>query len=647
MKHIKFIKHTTALSFCVLLAGVFLASSPSHGQAPAPAQGKYKNFRVAMYALRGNVMRWTNAQTLAADYEEMTRQIKFDKVYLEFAGGKQMVNEATLDPIKKFFTDRGLLVSAAIVPNALSLTNQADRAYLKGAVEAAARHFDEVIFDDWFFMSSKTAGDIAAKGNKSWTQYRLDAWDEAAENLCIKPGKAINPKFRLIIKYPNWYEHYQGLGYDVDVEPKIFDAVYTGVETRDAIASEQHLQSYESYSLVRYFENAKPGGNDGAWIDQGDTRYVDRYAEQFWDAGFAKTREFTLWHWAGAAQAINVGARPWQTAETSLNLQKVRDSYPAAGGSSGAGAGAMTGRVAGYALDQLDTFLGKLGNPIGLAAYRPPHAIGEEFLYDYLGMIGIPIDLHPTFPTNGSVCLLDEGAKQDPDLVAKIKAQLSAGKNVIITSGLLRALIGKGIEDISEFEVTDQRILVNAFQGRGGRVIANSTVKAPILFRIIHFLTNQSWGQVMGYDTNSPWNAYPIVISDVYDRGTLYVLVVPDNFADLYRMPAPALNAIRSQLMGSFPFRLADAPAQVSLFPYDNHAFVVQSFLDAEVTVTVSVAGATGSITDLVSGQNIARSQTPPPAEGRRGRGGPAAPGTSYTITIPAHSYRAFTAQNQ
>jgi hypothetical protein len=305
----------------------------------------------------------------------------------------------------------------------------------------------------------------------------------------------------------------------------------------------------------------------------------------------------------------------------------------------------MTGRVAGYAIEQLDTFLGKLGNPIGIPAYRPPHAIGEEFLHDYLGMIGIPIDLHPAFPTNGSVCLLTEGAKSDPDLVNKIKAQLSAGKNVIITSGLLRALTGKGIEDISEFEVTDQRVAANAFQGRGGRVIEGSSVASPILFRIIHFLTNQSWGQVNGYDTNSPWNAYPIVISDVYDRGTLYVLVVPDNFADLYRMPAPVLNAIRSQLMGSFPFRLADAPAQVSLFPYDNRTFVVQSFLDTQVTVTVFVAGATGSITDLVNGQTIARTQAPAPAEGRRGRGGAGTPGTSYTITIPPHSYRAFAAE--
>jgi hypothetical protein len=630
-------KHITVPAIFALLAGALWVS-------PARAQGNYKNFRVAMYVLRGDVTRWgADPGTLPAACNEMTRQIKFDKVYLEFAGGRQVVNEATLDPIKKFFTDRGILVSAAIVPNGLSYANQADRDWLKSTVEMAARHFDEVIFDDWLFTASKTAADIAAKGNKSWTQYRVDALDEAAQNLLIKPGKAVNPKFRLIIKYPNWYEHYQGLGYDVDVEPKIFDAVYTGVETRDAIASEQHLQSYESYSLVRYFENAKPGGNDGAWVDQGDTRYIDRYAEQFWDAGFAKAREFTLWHWANALQPINVGARPWETAPTSLPLQKVRDSYQAANGA----AGAMTGRVAGYAVEQLDTFLGKLGNPIGIPAYRPPHAIGEEFLHDYLGMIGIPIDLRPTFPTNGDVCLLTEGAKNDPDLVNKIKARLGAGKNVVITSGLLRALAGKGIEDISEFEVTDQRVGVTGFQGRGGREIPGSSLDSPIIIRIIHFLTNQSWGQVNGFDSKSPWNAYPLVLSDVYDRGTLYVLVIPDNFADLYRLPAPVLGAIRHQIMGSFPYRLTDAPAQVSLFAYDNNSFVVQSFLPSEVTVTVSVTGATTTITDLVGGETISRAPTPPAGAGRRGgRGGSGAPGTSYVIPIPPHSYRAFTTQN-
>ena len=61
-------------------------------------------------------------------------------------------------------------------------------------------------------------------------------------------------------------------------------------------------------------------------------------------------------------------------------------------------------------------------------------------------MIGIPIDLYPQFPTNANLVLLTESAKFDPDIVAKIKGQLTAGKSVVITSGLLHALQHRGQE---------------------------------------------------------------------------------------------------------------------------------------------------------------------------------------------------------
>lgn len=646
-------KHFVGSLFMGLLAAAFLIMDAQAQPAPqiqTSSPGKYKNFRVALYAVRDRVSRWSDPKALADDYEDMTHQVKFDKVYLEWATNHGMVNEAIIDPIKKFFTDRGIVVSGAVVTNKLSFANADDMKYLRTIGEISAKHFDELILDDWFFTDSKTAADIAAKGAKSWTQYRTEALDNAAANLLIKPAKAINPKFRLIIKYPNWYEHHQAMGYDLAVEPKIFDAIYTGVETRDPVSSEQHLQQYLSYNIVRYLENVKPGGNAGAWVDQLGTRYIDRYAEQIWDAAFAKPREITLWQWPGAASPINIGARPWENLDTSLNYKKMLATYQPPEGRAGQ---AMTGHVAGYALEQLDSFLGQLGNPIGIPAYRPPHAIGEEFLHDYLGMIGIPIDLHPDFPTTGSVCLLTEGTKYDPDLVQKIKGALAQGRNVVITSGLLRALSGKGIEDISEFEITPQRVGVNAFQGRGGRDITSSTMDAPVTYPVIHFVTNQSWGELNGLDTRAPQNAYPIILSDQYDRGTLYVLAIPDNVADLYRLPAPVLASIRSYVMGNFPVRLADAPSQVSLFAYDNRSFVVQSFLPAPVKVSVSIAGGVRALTDLVSGQTL----TPRPLTnafggGRRGgsgggRGrGAGAPGTAFAIDIPPHSYRAFRVQN-
>src|SRR5208282_1725075 len=163
--------------------------------------------------------------------------------------------------------------------------------------ELAARHFDEIIQDDFFFVTTKNDSDIAAKGTNSWTQFRLKLMDEAAENLIIKPARAVNPKVKLIIKFPNWYEHFQGLGYDLDKEPKMFDGIYTGTETRDPVKTDQFLQQYESYQIIRYFENIKPGGNGGGWVDTYGSFYVDRYAEQLWDTMFAKAREITLFNW--------------------------------------------------------------------------------------------------------------------------------------------------------------------------------------------------------------------------------------------------------------------------------------------------------------------------------------------------------------
>ena len=78
-------------------------------------------------------------------------------------------------------------------------------------------------------------------------------------------------------------------------------------------------------------------------------------------------------------------------------------------------------------------------------------------------MIGIPIDLYPYFPTNANIVLLTECAKFDPDIVAKIKAQLLAGKSVVITSGLLHALQGKGIEDIAEIQYSDHKVLAHEY----------------------------------------------------------------------------------------------------------------------------------------------------------------------------------------
>jgi hypothetical protein len=502
-------------------------------------------------------------------------------------------------------------------------------------MELTARHFNEIILDDFYFYNTKTDADIAAKGERSWTQFRLDTMDKVSQDVLIQPARAVNPNVKIIIKFPNWYEHFAGLGYDLEKEPQIFDGIYTGTETRDPVYTEQHLQAYESYCIMRYFENIKPGGNGGGWVDTFNVRYLDRYAEQLWGTMFAKAREITLFNFGALERPIQEGNRSdFRSMRPSFNDEAMFRAYQQAN----PGQMPAMARVAGYSLEQVDGFLDKLGNPVGLKSYRPYHATGEDFLHNYLGMIGIPIDLYPTFPTDADVLLLTESAKADPDIVAKIKAQLVAGKSVVITSGLLRALMDKGIQDICELEFTDHKAAVTQFQGCGGNPIGSTALDRGILIPEIRFLTNDAWALVSGV---ADGNGYPILMMDRYSKGTLYVLTIPDNFNDLYRFPPDVLSAIKSIIMRDSPVRL-DAPAQISLFTYDNNTFIVESFLPTEETVALSVPKEFTKLHELLSDQMIAGQAERAAQPGGFGNRPPAPSRTLFQVQMQPHSYQVF-----
>ena len=104
----------------------------------------------------------------------------------------------------------------------------------------------------------------------------------------------------------------------------MFDGIYTGTETRDAVSSDQHLQQYESYLIFRYFENIAPGRNGGGWVDSGGASYLDRYTEQFWLTLFAKAPEITMFDWRQLQSAVRPGQRgAWQGTGTSFNFDEM------------------------------------------------------------------------------------------------------------------------------------------------------------------------------------------------------------------------------------------------------------------------------------------------------------------------------------
>jgi len=595
----------------------------------------YHNFEVAIYTRVYEVQQMADLNWLRERFDEISRWVKVNKVYLETHRDMVVADEATLRGAMQFFDSRGVRTSGGITVTVnernrfetYCYTNPEHRTKLKEVVEYTARLFDEVILDDFFFTNCKCERCIQAKGERSWTDFRLELMEQAARELVINPARAVNPKVELVIKYPNWYDHFQGLGFNLESEPKIFDRVYTGTETRDPIAGNQHLQAYHGYSIFRYFDNLKPGANGGGWVDTGGMFTADRYAEQLWLTLFAKAPEVTLFDFRQMQWPLQKTHRaPWQGTGTSFDFDQV--TTPVSNPDGSLKPEAMVPLVAGAAFEQVDSFLGLLGKPLGLKSYKPYHSSGEDFLPSYLGMLGITMDIVPEFPAEEAVVLLTEQARYDPAIVGKIKRQLLDGKSVVITSGLLKALNGRGIEDIVELQTSDRKVLVKDFNAGWFQSFSG---EKEILIPQIQYLTNDSWEEISGI---GPYTGYPLLHSARYANGVLYVLTIPENFSDLYALPAGVLRRIRETLTAGQDVTL-DAPAQVALFLYDNHTLIVESFLPEAVDVQLIAAKGFEKLCDLLQGEAL--SGTPVvdfwgKPDGR----------TAFKLRLPAHSYRVF-----
>jgi len=570
---------------------------------------------------------------LDSTWNIISSQLKVDKIYLETHRDLLIVPDETLEQAKKFFRDKGIEVGGGITftineSNSFETFCYSDpehRKLVQQIAEHTAKHFDDFILDDFFFTSCKSDIEIKAKGNKTWTQYRMDLLTEAGMNLVIKPSRKVNPNVKIIIKYPNWYDHFQGLGFSLATGPQMFDGVWAGTETRDPSGA-QHLQHYLSYNIVTYFDNLRPGHNFGGWVDSGGSNMgMDRYAEQIWLTFFGKAPEIALFAYnqlIGVRLNPATHRTPWQGQGTSFDYDEMMKPVNLV-------TPTTIARVAGYTVEKLSAFISKLGNPVGIKSYKPFHSLGDDFLQNYLGMIGLPMDMHPTFPTDQKVLLLTEQAKYDPDIIAKMKGQLTNGNDVVITSGLLKAIPEK-IADIAELRASDLKALVNDF-GFSGKA------DKDILITQVQYQTNDAWDILSaGRPLTGGVSGYPMLLRAPYSKGNLYVMTIPDDFGDLYELPVGVLNAFRQLLSKDLDLRI-DAPAKVSLFLYDNGTFIVESFRDEPVTIQINAKEGIDRITDLLNGTVIEKL----PAETRfRFRGDDK--NNVFRVTLPPHSYKVF-----
>jgi hypothetical protein len=607
----------------------------------AAGAGHYKSFKVSSYIRAQDVARMADKHLRDSLWDIVSSQIDLDKIYIETHRDSFIVDEATLTTVIRFFRDKGLEIGGGITYTiseprlfeTYSYARPADRKAVRHIAEYTARFFDDIILDDFFFNDIKNDDEIAAKGDRSWTDYRLEQMTAAGKELVMDPAHQVNPNARIIIKYPNWYDHFQGLGFDLENEPLYFDGLWAGTETRDP-AGNQHLQNYLSYNIIRYFDNIAPGKNGGGWVDSGGVNMsMDRYNEQVHLTMLTKTPEIILWNYMQLAQvAIRPGQKAaWQDGTTSWVYDEIvaprqRD-----------GKTIHPSTLASYAsavLRQDDRFVYKLGNPVGLVSYKPYHSAGEAFLQNYLGMIGLPMDMMPSFPEDRQQILLTQQAADDPEIVEKIKAQLRRGGDVIITTGLLKE-IQDALADVCELYCQDLKAIVDDF-GRYGQA------SRAFIIPQVKYYTNDAWETVSaGRPLSGGVSGYPILLFNNYSKGRLYVLTIPDDFGNLYDYPAGALNAIRSVMSKDVGYYL-EAPSKVALFPYDNGTFVVQNFNDEAVDTKVVFNEEARALINLEKEETLT-----PDVIQTYGRIPSSMSRRVFSIRIPAHSYRVYSIERE
>ncbi len=543
----------------------------------------YRNFKTVVYIPAQIAVGFTS-EKLSSDYEFIEKYIGLDKVYLETHRDVTDVPREQVLMIRDFLESKGVEVSGGITTilpdfdgcekgkrrlfNTICYTDPAMREKVKEMSEYAASLFDEVIIDDFFFTNCTCESCIRQKGDRDWVSFRRDLMRDVSENLIVGPAKAVNPNVKMVVKYPNWRESYHFTGYLPHDQQEIFDATYTGTETRSPEYTDQHLPEYLSYSLVRYIDNAWPGRNGGGWFDTYQCWSADRYLEQAYLTAFAKAKELMFFQWSDLINNHFVGG-------------------------------------AGIQFAKLDVMLDGIGSPTGLPAYIPYESSGENHLEMRLGMIGIPVDPTPVFPGAPGKVLLTESAAADADIVNKLKSFVAGGGDAVITSGFMSKLQDElQKQGLTEASLTGRRLTVTRYQITDDRAGHIDDVK-PVIFPEIAHGNNASWSRLNGGDGDYHT---PLLLQSNYGKGRLFILSVPDNPADIYRIPRPVTDVLKRLIL---PEGYASGK-DFSLFTYDDGSLILYRYVKdalhpAHVKLYASASSGAGSkcLKDVITGETF------------------------------------------
>ncbi len=289
-------------------------------------------------------------------------------------------------------------------------TDEPTLKHLQEIFEYTASMFDEIMIDDFWFTDCQCEECQKARGDRTWADFRCDLMTRVSRDRILKPARAVNPRVKVIIKYPQWYDQFHNRGYEVVRETIDFDRTWVGTELRD-YADERWggKVQYEGYYLMRWLSGIGLAKCGGGWFDPYGTHEAT-YVEQARQTVLADAKEMLLFCYGSLLRDTGPA-----------NVAKLRTEVP--------GLFQLARLVRGEILQ-------------GIAAPKPPNsdAFNEEYVYDFVGMLGLPLIPTDEIRTDVKAAFLPVHAVKDPQWQSKLGTMLDAGTPVLVTDGLARKL---------------------------------------------------------------------------------------------------------------------------------------------------------------------------------------------------------------
>jgi hypothetical protein len=387
---------------------------------------------------------------------EFCRKLGISKVYVETFRDGYQAEAQTLETARDFFRQAGLRVSGCVTTTqigkpssgwdvAVCYTNHKNQERLESIFRFAAGIFDEIMIDDFFFTDCQCSECAAAKGSMSWPQYRAKLMLEMASDRVLGPAKQVNPKVKVILKYPQWYDSFQERGYVVDAETKLFDRIWVGTELRDPSSDEWgHKQQYEGYFIYRWFADIAGEKTGGGWFDPFGTD-ATIYLDQALVTVLAGAPEVFLFHYGSLMSS--------QYKQQTEALAAHRSEFEA---------------------------LSKLvGNWAGIPAYKPVSSEpgDEPFVFDQIGMLAIPLAPMAHFPDKARAALFTLHSLKDVEFVPKLGRFLNSGGTALVSEGLAHALNGDPhLPSAAPVNLAKDQYLLEVQEGNGKLVVFSDSL---------------------------------------------------------------------------------------------------------------------------------------------------------------------------